>query len=443
MGSDGPRRTRRGALAGGLALAACVAAGTVTSAGSMTSAGTAGAVPARNAGIVGAAPVRNAAPASTGSPSPASTATPGRDATPGPGATGGPDDRSPSPKPSASIGKGEGVLRVLTFQGHVEYGTTLTGVDWVSSFENSTGCRVVRLDRVRSAEEMAAKFRPGSYDVVSPPPELAGQLVAEGKVAPIDTGLLASYKDVPERLRELPSTRRGKEVFGVPYLWSADEVLYRGERPKGPQDLYDDERVAIRDTPMSLAGAALALKETRPDLKIDDPFQLTPEQLDAAVELVSRHDGPGRVYWRDSLDVIRAFATDRVRLGGALPYHADLFARAGRPVKALDDAPMTGWADSWMLSSGAASPNCAYRWLDWITSPKAQRAAAAWTGLAPANSKACGGEARRVCDAHHAGDAAWLKRVFFAVRPSKDCGGAGGECTDYTDWTKRWKDLVE
>ncbi|MFD8528679.1 ABC transporter substrate-binding protein [Streptosporangium canum] len=428
MARDRLRRTRLGVLAGagGLALAVAVPAG-IASAAPPTGSPSAPAAARPMTSPSAPAAVRPVAAAAT---VPAAAPTRGSGA-------------SPSPKPSASIGKGEGTLRVLTFQGHVEYGGTSSRANWVSSFEEDTGCRVVKLDRVRSGEEMAAKLLGNSYDVISPPPDLAGLLIAERRVAPVETALIESYKHIPKRLRELPALRREGKVYGIPYLWAVNQVIYELGRPQGPEALYTTSPVAIRDSPLSIADAALALARTGDGPEVKDPFQLTAAQLDAAVKLLAERDGPDRVYWKDSTDVIRALAAGSVRLAQALPYHRDLFRRAGRPMKALDGAPMTGWVDSWMLAAKPASPNCAYKWLNWTSSAEAQRSAAAWTGLAPANPEACTGRARRMCEIYRVRDDAWLRRVFFAARPTRDCGGQGGECTDYTDWTQRWKNLVK
>lgn len=412
VGRDRLRRARLGALlgAGGLALAACAQAGAATA----------------------VRPLRGPSPSAT-----PVTSTSGPGATPGSTAT-----PTPAPAPSASIGKGEGTLQVLTFQGYVEYGGTSSRANWLAPFERGTGC-VVKLDRVRTSEEMAARFATGAYDAVSPAPDLAGQLVAQGKVAPLDTGLVAGYKHIPKRLRELPGLREDGKVYGIPYLWGVNQVVHEGDGPGGPAALYGAAPAAIRNSPLSIADAALALGRTRPELKAEDPFQLTPAQLDAAVKLLAEGDGPDRVYWDGSLELVRALSGGPVRIAQALPYHLDLFRRAGRPMKAQAGVPVTGWVDSWMLAARPASPNCAYRWLNWVSSASAQRPAAAWTGLAPANPEACGGHARRMCEVYRVRDSRWLRDIRFAARPTRDCGGRGKECTDYTDWAERWKQLVK
>lgn len=412
VGRDRFRRARLGTLlgAGGLVLA------------TLTQVGAASAT----------RPVRSPTP--SGTPSAAPVATPGSESRATSAATS-------SPAPSASIGKGEGVLQVLTFQGYVEYGGASSRVNWLAPFERESGC-VVKLDRVRTSEEMAARFARGGYDVLSAAPDLAGLLVAQGKVAPLDTALVADYRRIPKRLRELPGLREDGKVYGIPYLWGVNQVIREGNGPQGPLALYGKASAAIRNSPLSIADAALALRETRPQLKIKDPFQLTPAQLDAAVRLLAEGEGADRVYWDGSLDLVRALSAEQVRIAQVLPYHLDLFRRAGRPMKALKGVPATGWVDSWMLAARPASPNCAYRWLSWMSSARAQRPAAAWTGLAPANPEACDGRGRRMCEVYQVRDNRRLRDVLFAARPARDCGGLGGECTDYADWAERWKKLL-
>ena len=34
----------------------------------------------------------------------------------------------------------------------------------------------------------------------------------------------------------------------------------------------------------------------------------------------------------------------------------------------------TGWSDTWMVAAKAKHPNCMYKWMDWIISPKVNAA---------------------------------------------------------------------
>lgn len=339
-------------------------------------------------------------------------------------------------------------MTVLALGGYVEWGGTDPKVNWVGPFEKETGCKISLkyFDHDPEAKVKAGDFAPDSFDVVSVPPDLGGRLMAEGKVAPLNTSLIENYKEIPGRLRDLPAVNQGDQVYGVPYLWGVTELLYdvKKVRPGSAGAIYADKGpIMLKDTPLGIADAALVLKRRDPGLGIKDPFQLTPSQLDAAIDLLSARKSGERTYWRDPIDVIQGFATDSVRLAQATPYHLDVLRLGRKPVKSLAHRPVTGWADSWMLSSAVAHPSCAYKWLDWTSSARVQKKAAVWNGLAPANPRACTGRTKRVCAAYHDGDAKAFQGVSFAVLPAKDCGGGRhGNCTDYTQWVERWSQLT-
>ncbi|GAA1279263.1 ABC transporter substrate-binding protein [Sphaerisporangium rubeum] len=334
---------------------------------------------------------------------------------------------------------------MLAPRGYAEYGGYDPAVNWVKGFESESGCKV-NLRYPPAPAEMDAMARRVPYDAIAAPPDVAGRLVAERRAAPINTSLLTHYDDIPEWLRELrpaaPGDGAEHEVYGVPYLWGWYATLTTGDvRGLDAASLYKEPgAVTLPDGPLSIADAALALRLTRPSLGVGDPFALTPDQLDAAVALLAERRAE-HTYWEELIEPLQGLAGGAARLARTVPYQQDLLRRAGRKVRAVQDGETTGWVDNWMLAARPASPNCAYRWLDWIGGKDAQRQAAEWTGLAPANEKACTGRAARVCYAYRMTDTGWLKKVRFAVRPSRACGEDGG-CTDYTEWVTRWRDLV-
>jgi len=337
---------------------------------------------------------------------------------------------SATPTAMASAGPGEGALRVLAISGYVEWGGTDPSVNWVAPFETKTGCKVSLSFYDPGLEAKPGGAPLGPFDVVSATPEIAGRLIGEGKVTPLNTALVKDYAKIPAHLRELPAYAKDDQVYGVPYLWGFDEVLYdtTKTRPKDAGALFTDKGpVLLRDDPMTIADAALALKRRG----VKDPFDLTPSQLDAAVALLTSNKSGDRAFWRDPIDVVEGFASGSARLAQGTPYHLDVLKSGHKPVKALDRRPLTGWVDSWMVAAAAAHPSCAYQWLAWTASAQAQGPAAAWTGLAPANPAACTGDAKRVCTDYHVGDPAAFKGVYFAVRPD-----------DYAQWAERWSQIA-
>jgi spermidine/putrescine-binding protein len=101
----------------------------------------------------------------------------------------------------------------------------------------------------------------------------------------------------------------------------------------------------------------------------------------------------------------------------------------------------TGWSDTWMISSQAANPNCAYAWLDYIASPEANAQATGYFGEAPSSLAAC--DFREDCEAFHAGDAEYASQIWYWSTPIADCldGRTDVECTDYSQWTTAWQEI--
>jgi putative spermidine/putrescine transport system substrate-binding protein len=93
----------------------------------------------------------------------------------------------------------------------------------------------------------------------------------------------------------------------------------------------------------------------------------------------------------------------------------------------------TGWADTTMMHSEAAHPNCAYLWLEHSLNPKLQGDLAAWFGSVPAVPLACHGNAllgEHGCETNGAGN---FDRIRFWRTPVANCGG-GRECVPYHEW---------
>jgi putative spermidine/putrescine transport system substrate-binding protein len=96
-----------------------------------------------------------------------------------------------------------------------------------------------------------------------------------------------------------------------------------------------------------------------------------------------------------------------------------------------------------MISSEAKHPNCMYKWMNHIISPKANAAVAEWYGEAPANAKSCDLTADpNFCKTYHADDEAYFDKVAYWTTPTKDCGDDRGDvCKDYSEWVKSWTEI--
>ena len=113
----------------------------------------------------------------------------------------------------------------------------------------------------------------------------------------------------------------------------------------------------------------------------------------------------------------------------------------------LPEEGATGWSDTWMISSEAANPNCAYMWMDHIISPEANAAVAEWFGEAPSNGKACDDRPRRArhpehCEIYHADDEEFFDQIEYWKTPVSDCGDDRGDvCKTYDEWVQGWNEV--
>ena len=369
---------------------------------------------------------------------------------------GGTDEPVGVTRVASTLGPGEGALNLLALPGSIESGSTDPRVDWVTPFQERTGCKVA-LKTVKTPADMADAMRDDDrrYDGVAAPPEVAGRLVADGRVAPINTDLVDGYKKLEPKLRGL--LKQNGMHYGVPYVWGVNLLMYDTAAVPPPASwaaLFDPSQAArysgklvMRDSPLAIAEAALYLKGKERKLKIRDPYSLTPGQLAAAGRVLAKQRPHVEEYWERPADVVSAFAGGRAVLGQAWPYQVDVLNRASRPVQgAMPSEGVTGWMDAWMIGARVQHPNCMYQWLQWTASPDVQQQVAEWTGVAPANPQACSGDRLKTgfCAAYHVGDRDYIDKITFAHTPTRVCGGKTNgkakknDCTDYAEWTKTW-----
>jgi putative spermidine/putrescine transport system substrate-binding protein len=97
-----------------------------------------------------------------------------------------------------------------------------------------------------------------------------------------------------------------------------------------------------------------------------------------------------------------------------------------------------------MVSPKSQHSNCAYAWMDYITSPEPQAQVAEWFGEAPANLKACDLTSdKNWCTEYHAADKAYSDKIWYWTTPISQCldGRRDVQCTNYGDWTQAWTEI--
>jgi putative spermidine/putrescine transport system substrate-binding protein len=105
---------------------------------------------------------------------------------------------------------------------------------------------------------------------------------------------------------------------------------------------------------------------------------------------------------------------------------------------------VTGWADTWMMSSHAQHPNCMLKWMNYSLSPAVQAQTAAWVTYNPANPQACNVKplTPAFCTSLHENDPAYFKQIAFWKTPLPQCGNGQNDCTAYSEWEQKWTDIT-
>ncbi|MEU9741998.1 ABC transporter substrate-binding protein [Micromonospora chersina] len=350
----------------------------------------------------------------------------------------------------AALGAGEGQVNVVAWAGYVEDGSTDPKVDWVTDFEKQTGCQV-NVKVAGTSDEMVTLMKTGEYDVVSASGDASLRLIYGGDVAPVNTDLISNYKDVFDGLKLKQWNSVDGVAYGVPHGRGANLLMYRTDvvkpAPTSWGAVFDANspykgKITAYDSPIYLADAALYLMKHQPELGIKNPYALDDKQFAAAVDLLKKQNEMIGEYWSDYTKEVQAFKAGNSVLGTTWQVIANLAAADKAPVEAiLPEEGATGWSDTWMVSAKAKHPNCAYRWMDHIISPKANAAVAEWFGEAPSNKLACAETAdKNHCATYHAEDESYFDKVWYWNTPVQQCldGRTDVKCKDYAAWTQAW-----
>ena len=355
------------------------------------------------------------------------------------------------------------MVRLIVPAGPVQNGNVDPKADWVTAFEQQTGCRIELKNASTDAQALADITRGvgrSYYDGILASPEVAGQLIEAGAVRPLDVQRITGYTQLSPTLRSAPSEVSGTRVYGMPYSWDSYVTGYDAGKvkpaPQGWSSLFAPAsaaryggKITVPDAPVTLALAALYLKSAQPSLGITDPFELTKPQLAAAVQAVTavRHN-VGTFWTQDSL-VIGQLGDGQDVLGAVLSHQIVEMARAGLPTAGVP-APATaagpgtavGSVLSWLMTSQAPETDCTYRWLSWSASTSVQERVSAWTSTAPANPLACTGPAAANCSEFHEAGLATARNLVFDHLPASDCGDGKTGCADYAQWQTDWQRIT-
>src|ERR1700686_705677 len=122
---------------------------------------------------------------------------------------------------ASSCTKKISTLNLLVWEGYAD-------ASFIKAFEEQHHCKV-SASYMGSSDELVAKLRGGSsgnYDVISPSSDVATSIAAAGLAAPLDLSKIPSYGQLSSQLTSLRLVRVKGQVYGVPFMWGSDPLIY-------------------------------------------------------------------------------------------------------------------------------------------------------------------------------------------------------------------------
>jgi putative spermidine/putrescine transport system substrate-binding protein len=327
--------------------------------------------------------------------------------------------------------KGEGQLNIVDWEGYSD-------PSFVKGFEKETGCKV-KDTYAGTSDEMYTKFRSGGggqYDLASFSGDASLRAIKSGSVAALDTSKLTNYNDLAKQLQSPSFNTQDGKHYGLSFMWGANVLIYNADKIKQAPDswnvLYDPKnkgQITVPNNPIQIADPALQY------FGASDPYSIDQATLDKVKNKLQQQKPLVRKYWVLATDFEDLFKSGDVSLGAGWPLMTNDLKKAGLNVKeVLPKEGVTGWSDSWMLSSNAKHPICAYKYMNYVTQPDVQAKVVAVTNYSPANLKTCEVVGAERCKELHVRDDKYYNSIKYWKTPVSP--------TNYRQWTDTFAQVV-
>ena len=357
----------------------------------------------------------------------------------------------------AALGAPEGQVNIVAWPGYIERGETDAAFDWVTKFEEASGCKV-NVKTANTSDEMVALMNEGGFDLVTASGDASLRLVAGGRVQPVNVDLIPSWSSVDDRLKDAPWHTVDGVHYGTPYMWGPNVLMYNTdvfkEAPTSwnvvfeemmlPDGQSNKGRVQAYDGPIHVADAAQYLMFHKPELGITSPYELNEDQYKAALDLLRGQRELVSRYWHDAFIQMDDFKNEGVVASGSWLFQVNLLKSEGLPISSvIPEEGATGWADTTMMHVDAANPTCSYLWMEHSLASNLQSDLSVWFGAVPSVPAACtdgrGMQNQEGCDANGLAD---FDKIRFWTTPVSNCAQGAGACVPYYRWVSDYIGVI-
>ncbi|MGA8149458.1 MAG: ABC transporter substrate-binding protein [Terriglobales bacterium] len=306
-------------------------------------------------------------------------------------------------------------LNLLVWEGYAD-------PSYVRAFEEENHCKITA-SYMGSSDELTTKLRGGSagnYDVISPSSDVATSIAAAGLAAPLDLSRLPSYSQLSPQLVSLPLVRMKGQVFGVPFMWGPDPLLYDTTAFPQPPDswtaLWDQKyrgKISVWDDLSTIYMTAQVLGFDRPEPS--QLYNLSDDQLEAVKKKLLELKPNIRKMWSTGGELTNLFQNHEVVAAMGWPLMTNQLRKINFPIgETIPKENTTGWIDHLMITAGSENQDLAYKFLQYMIEASTQKKITDVTGYTPANPQAAQLMTAEQIKGLHLDDVdSYQKRIYF------------------------------
>src|SRR5256884_4952859 len=286
-------------------------------------------------------------------------------------------------------GKREESLSLLVWEGYSDETA-------VHDFEVNHSCKI-HSSFMGSSDELVAKLRGGSasnYDVISPSSDVAASIARTGLAAPLDLSKLPSYPQLSSKLRDLPLVKAKGQIYGVPFMWGPNPLLYDTTVFSAPPDSWAifwnpkyKGKISVWDDLSTVYMAAQILGYDKPDPS--QLYNLSDEQLEPVRKKLLELKPNIRKIWATGAELTNLFQNHEIVAAMGWPLNTADLKKTNFPVaETIPKENTTGWIDHLMITSASDNKDLAYKFLEYMVEAKTQSLVSEKTHYVPANPQA-------------------------------------------------------
>jgi spermidine/putrescine-binding protein len=288
-----------------------------------------------------------------------------------------------------SCKKKEASLSLLVWEGYAD-------PSFIHAFEEAHHCKVIA-SYMGSSDDLVAKLRGGSasnYDIISPSSDVAASIARAGLAEPLDLSRIPSYIQLSTTLRDLPLVKVNGQIFGVPFMWGPNPLLYDTTAfPQAPDSwgIFWDPRykgkISVWDDLSTLYMAAQLLGYDKPDPS--ELYNLSDDQLAAVKQKLIALKPNVRKIWSTGGELTNLFENHEIVAAMGWPLMTNQLRQANFPIgEIIPKENTTGWIDHLMITKGSPNQDLGYAFLEYMIQAQTQKKISDVTHYTPANPTA-------------------------------------------------------